>query len=345
MLSRHYNSIAYRMTAAVLAFSLLLAITTTLGLYAISSHEEADKVEQDLRQLAKTNVPGINESLWIMDMPSLQVQLNSLLNIPHVTRAQVEANGRILASAGSDRPGMTAIRRSFPLSYNLDGRIIPQGILQLQVDSGDISRDLLSKAHVRFLFQLAQIVLVAVFMLLIFRQLVTRRLGAFESHLMELNHDRTVPLVLPKPMFFKGNDELDMLVQTFNSMSGQLRELITGMKQREEMLHLQTIELEEEVAERQMAQENLQEKATLLEEEIEKRQEVQEELERLNKTLEQRVKERTAELEEKNAELHKMNRLFVGRELRMVELKERIRELEQEEDQEVSGATKTKENK
>jgi len=104
---------------------------------------------------------------------------------------------------------------------------------------------------------------------------------------------------------------------------------INVRKHAEEMLHLQTVELEEEVAERQMTQENLQEKALLLEEEIEKRQEAQEELERLNKTLEQRVKERTAELEEKNEELYRMNRIFVGRELRMVELKERIRELEE----------------
>jgi hypothetical protein len=41
------------------------------------------------------------------------------------------------------------------------------------------------------------------------------------------------------------------------------------------------------------------------------------------------VKQRTTELEEKNTELYKMNRLFVNRELRMVELKQRIRELEE----------------
>jgi hypothetical protein len=35
------------------------------------------------------------------------------------------------------------------------------------------------------------------------------------------------------------------------------------------------------------------------------------------------------ELEEKNAQLERMNRIFVGRELRMMELKERIRRLEQ----------------
>jgi PAS domain S-box-containing protein len=49
---------------------------------------------------------------------------------------------------------------------------------------------------------------------------------------------------------------------------------------------------------------------------------------RLNEELEQRVRERTAELVEKCSELERMNRLFVGRELRMMELKERIKALE-----------------
>ncbi len=52
------------------------------------------------------------------------------------------------------------------------------------------------------------------------------------------------------------------------------------------------------------------------------------ELMKLNEQLELRVRERTTELEEKNRELYKMNRIFVGRELRMAELKARIKELE-----------------
>lgn len=44
--------------------------------------------------------------------------------------------------------------------------------------------------------------------------------------------------------------------------------------------------------------------------------------------LEDVIKERTAELEAKIAEIERMNRLFVGRELKMAELKERIRALE-----------------
>ena len=54
-----------------------------------------------------------------------------------------------------------------------------------------------------------------------------------------------------------------------------------------------------------------------------------ESLDRLNEELEQRVSERTKELERRNHELEQMNKAFVGRELRMEELKKRIRELEE----------------
>ena len=49
---------------------------------------------------------------------------------------------------------------------------------------------------------------------------------------------------------------------------------------------------------------------------------------RLNEDLEQRVNERTTELRETINQLEETNRTFVGRELKMVELKERIAELE-----------------
>jgi hypothetical protein len=62
-------------------------------------------------------------------------------------------------------------------------------------------------------------------------------------------------------------------------------------------------------------------------EDVTERKVAEEKINNLNKQLEQRVAERTLELEEKNAELSRMNRLFVGRELRMVELKKRIKEL------------------
>jgi PAS domain S-box-containing protein len=74
----------------------------------------------------------------------------------------------------------------------------------------------------------------------------------------------------------------------------------------------------------------LQERLLVVVRDITERKQAEAELQKLNEELEQRVKERTAELEEMNAELEQLNKVFVGRELRMIELKKQIAELEKD---------------
>ncbi len=56
----------------------------------------------------------------------------------------------------------------------------------------------------------------------------------------------------------------------------------------------------------------------------------EEEVRKYREHLEELVKERTAQVHQKNEELEKFNKFFVGRELKMIELKKKIAELEKE---------------
>jgi DNA-binding response OmpR family regulator len=60
----------------------------------------------------------------------------------------------------------------------------------------------------------------------------------------------------------------------------------------------------------------------------EKRKQAEEELAKHREHLEELVKERTKELDEKNKELKRYNRLFEGREFRIKELRDKVKELE-----------------
>ena len=62
---------------------------------------------------------------------------------------------------------------------------------------------------------------------------------------------------------------------------------------------------------------------------ITERRKSENELRQHREHLEELVKERTAELEEKNAELERFNNLFVDREFRIKELRDRVKELEE----------------
>lgn len=101
----------------------------------------------------------------------------------------------------------------------------------------------------------------------------------------------------------KREDEFTPLIAALSMVLDDLEFLDKDNKEKNEELEKRKLELEKRVAERTR------------------------ELQQLTESLEEKVKQRTQELADKVEELEKFQKISIGRELRMVELKKEIEEL------------------
>jgi len=114
---------------------------------------------------------------------------------------------------------------------------------------------------------------------------------------------------------------LGMLISYFMESDARNSFLLArNLKIESEHVEAANINLEQKVAER----------TSELNEELNKRIKTEEKLESYREHLEELVRTRTSELETKNSELEEFNKLFVGREMRMKEMKDELARLRNE---------------
>lgn len=108
-------------------------------------------------------------------------------------------------------------------------------------------------------------------------------------------------------------DEIGTLARTLNKLAGDLKDNYNRVKEQNKVL--------------KESETQLQESKKSLEIKVQERTK---ELEELNKGLEGKIQDRTKELQNRVTELEKFHRLTMGRENRMIELKEEIKQLKEE---------------
>jgi methyl-accepting chemotaxis protein len=94
------------------------------------------------------------------------------------------------------------------------------------------------------------------------------------------------------------NDEFGELAKTFNTMTKELNRYKERIEEEKQVLEIKVIARTRE-------------------------------LEIMNKELEEKIKERTKEIEQKLIELERINKLMIGRELKMIELKKELKDKKQ----------------
>src|SRR5215469_4302507 len=223
------HSLTVRLLGSVLLFSACVTlILTVLQLY-VEYRQDVAALELRLDQISKTNLESLAERLWALDENQLRLQLTGILQLPGMRAVEV----REAASAGEpldiklgEKSPSSTITREYPLLYNMRGQNTRIGTLYVQATLADIRHRLSRTAGTIFVNKAAETLLVALFIVYIFHNLVTRHLFAIATFVDGYRiNEPTSPLRLQRPPR-RHEDELQRAYRSLREREARIRRLI-----------------------------------------------------------------------------------------------------------------------
>lgn len=262
----------------ILGSSLVTLAATGFQLYT-DYQRDVGNIRTRLHDIEGSYLGSINASLWNLDVRQLNLQLEGIHHLPDIEYVAVRENPDNVSSPLELQRGTpvekNAITRHYPVIRQLPDGLRQIGALTVQASLSEVHQRLRERVMVILLTQGVKTFLVSLFILYIVHRLVTGHLTRISQRVSEFRLTETQPpLALDRPRP-KQPDELDQVVNAFNSLSRNLRQ----------------------------AYQHMHEVNSALAKDIIARREAEEEVKRLNQVLEERVFQRTAELEAANQEL------------------------------------------
>ncbi len=256
------SKLGRRLLLTIVAFSTVVTLITTIILLLLDYQRDLSVIEEHQHRIEDVYLKQLSLDLWEFDIPGVELKLEGLLNYPENDYVYIVLKGGEKMAHGDPTKYPYSELFDYPLAY--DDRDI--GTLFVQVNYGYLYDRLFEKAVSILITQFFKTFIVSLFILSIVHQIVTRhlyKLATFARNLSLETLDDTLELNRQKQ-----DDELQIVTDSLNDMSSNLKQ-----------------ELEQRV---KVEQELILDRAKLAE---------------LNKELEEKVQERTSELRKTNTEL------------------------------------------
>lgn len=223
------SHVGLRILSYLLAFSFIVSLFAS-GFVLYSDYSRGiSQFRTNIDQISASYQESISYSLWNFDNRQIASQLSGVLNFPGVVYVYIENEDKLLHSDG-DIYSSVDMHYSFPLVHqNADNRH-QLGILHLNVSYSGLYDDLKKKALTIISTQFIKTFSVSIFVLLIIRLLVTRRLEVMTRWVRSFSLDNP-----DEPLDFSTSperpDELDMVANAINTMRERL---LNDAKEREQ---------------------------------------------------------------------------------------------------------------
>jgi len=244
------NKIGQRLIVLVIAFSSAITLVISAVQLFGEYRELRNDLDEQLEQIA-VHLPSISGSVWAFDDKQIDLALQALTRMPHVVRARVAtANGDKQWQAGS-ADSRNVVLRTYPLRYEARGKITDLATLEITASLDGIVERVVDHALSIIIGNGLKTFLVAIFMVVAIRRLVTSRLEKLARSI-----GNVVPAGLPQAMTSDDAghsapdhlDELDTVHWALENASHKLGISVGALRhlnnELEDRVHQRTVELQ-----------------------------------------------------------------------------------------------------
>ncbi len=227
--------LARRLIVAIVLFSTAITFITTAGQLYLDYDQDVEAVHSRISQIKESQLSSIVASVWFLDNKQVQLQLDGLRRMPDIEYLAIEVEGSVKWSSGAIKSSDNIIEH-FPLTHTSFGREDTIGTLKIVASLDEVFRRLYSKVIVILIGNAFKTFLVAGFIYIIVRHMITRHLDRFALYTERFELGGEVPpLVLDRPPPSQGaSDEFDILADALNKMRQNLSRSYDDLKDNEE---------------------------------------------------------------------------------------------------------------
>lgn len=210
-----------KMFKLILIISFFLTLLFTFFQGVIDYSNKMKVINNSISQIEKSQINSIVTSLWSYNEQELNTLMDGLLHFPYINFVAIKEYNKIIISRGVFEEQFQT--KELPLLYKFDGKENILGSFTYQINKNKMMQEILFNIIVILIFQMISVLIVAFLIFFMFEFLVTRYLFVSSEYFKNLDlNNLEKPLYLNKKVV---NDEIDILVNSFNEM----RQNLAGM--------------------------------------------------------------------------------------------------------------------
>ncbi len=224
------SPLARRLIVAIILFSSAIALVLTGMQLYVEYRYDLKGIETDLAQVEQVHLKALAQSLWATNNKELALQLEGMVQVPHLEYVAVHEGERLWAEAGR-RASANTIERSYPLVYRHRESSRQIGTLTVVASLDSIYRHLLAQAVIILASNGFKTFLVVGFIFVVFYRLVNRHLLTVTDYLHDLDVHAPASALALRRTPRHAPDEFDELVAAINRMQEKSRASLMQSRQ------------------------------------------------------------------------------------------------------------------